>query len=338
MVTAPPEVEPKKGCDYILSLIMGEKEIIHLCSKILLSGSVKQCARTLKIEVPVNLYDVDIYTQPNLSQLVRFYDNDTLLFYGTIFTVTYTTSYKTITCFDMGYFLKNNYGTYNFKNVTPESVAQRVCTEYSIPIYNLVSTGFNFSRKFSGVSIQQIIDTAYTLASESNGNKYLTRFIGASLNIFIKGEPKSTTIIEGVSNLQNMSYTFSSDGMVNAVKVYDSDGNYISSQQNNKNPPSVYGLRTKILTKRDDTDIQKEIKAIFEDNDIERSINVTVLATNDMISGNAITLREPQTNTDGLFWIDEDSHTWQNGLHTASLTLNFKNIMREGESGTEEKE
>ena len=323
-----------------LSLLLGDKEIINLCSKITVSGSIKQCARTLKVEIVTNLYDTAIVTSPEPYQIIQFYDDGDLIFYGSIFTITHATgsNVKTITCFDMGYFLKNNYGTYNFKNVTPESVAQRVCTEYSIPIYNLASTGFTFSRKFSNVSIQQIIDTAYTLASESNGNKYMTRFIGAALYIFVKGEPKSTTIIEGVSNLQNMTYTISSDGMFNAVKVYDSDGNYISSQENSENAPSKYGLRTKILVKRDNTDIQGQIKAIFEDNDIERTINVNVLATNDMISGSAITLREPQTQQNGLFWIDEDTHTWQNGLHTATLTLNFKNIMREGDSGTEEKE
>lgn len=323
-----------------LSLLLDEKEIIHLCSKITVSGSIKQCARTLKMEIATNLYDAVIYTEPKLSQLIRFYDDGVLIFYGTIFTVTYTGggTTKAITAFDMGYFLKNNYATYNFKNVTPESVLKRVCSEYYIPMNNIASTDFSFSRKFSGVSLDKIIDTAYTLASEKNGNKYMTRFTGAALNVIVKGEPKSTTIIEGVSNLQTMSYTFSSDGMVNAVKVYDSDGNYISSQENSENPPSIYGLRTKILTKRDNTDVSSEIKAIFKDNDIEQKMNVTVIATNDMISGNAITLREIETNQDGLFWIDEDTHTWQRGLHTASLTLNFKNIMREGESGTEEKE
>lgn len=63
---------------------------------------------------------------------------------------------------------------------------------------------------------------------------------------------------------------------------------------------------------------------------------VSVFASNDMITGNAVYLIEPFTKQKGLFWIDEDSHTWKNGLHTASLTLNFKNIMREGEAGTEE--
>lgn len=323
-----------------LSLLLQGKEIIQLCSKITVSGSIKQCARTLKAEIVTNLYDTAIYTSSKLFNLIQFYDDGELIFYGTIFTITQTTggNTKTVVAFDMGYFLKNNYGTYNFKNTTPEAIGQRLCTEYGIPIYGFASTGFTFSRKFSNVSIQQIIDTAYTLASESNGNKYMTRFIGACIHVFVKGEPKSTTIIEGVSNLQNMSYTISSDGMVNAVKVYDSDGNYISSHQNSENSPSDYGLRTKILVKRDDTDVEGEIKAIFEDNDIERTINVNVLATNDMISGNAITLREPQTNQNGLFWIDEDTHTWQNGLHTANLTLNFKNIMRESESGTEEKD
>lgn len=323
-----------------LSLLLEEKEIMHLCSKITVSGSIKQCARTLKAEIATNLYDITLYTEPKLSQLIRFYEDGVLIFYGSIFTVTYNVGKKTksIIAFDMGYFLKNNYATYNFKNVTPESVLQRVCKEYYIPINNIASTGFTFSRKFPNVSLDKIIDTGYTLASEQNGKKYISRFTGAALNILEKGELKSNTIIDGISNLQNMSYTFSSDGMFNAVKVYDSDGNFVTSSQNEKNSPSIYGLRTKILTKRDKTDVSKEIKAIFEDNDIKQTINVTLLATNDMISGNAIVLREIETNQDGLFWIDDDTHTWQNGLHTATLTLNFKNIMREGDSGTEEKE
>lgn len=321
-----------------LSLLLGDKEIIHLCNKITVSGSIKQCSRTLSVDVAINLYDKAVYTEPKLSQLVRFYDDGKLIFWGTVFTVMHPPgrTTKTITAFDMGYFLKNNYAVYDFKNVTPESVVKRICTDYGIPIYSVVSTGFNFTRKFANVSLDKIIDTAYTLASEQNGKKYMTRFVGAALDVFVKGEPKSKTIIEGVSNLQTMSYTWSSDGMVNAVKVYDSDGNYISSYENEKNPSSVFGLRTKILTKRDDTDVAKEIKAIFEDNDIERTISVTVIASNDMISGSAVILREPETGQNGLFWIDEDTHTWQAGVHTATLELNFKNIMREGSSGTEE--
>ncbi len=33
------------------------------------------------------------------------------------------------------------------------------------------------------------------------------------------------------------------------------------------------------------------------------------------------------TGLNGVFWIDSDTHTWENGTHIMSLELNFKNIM-----------
>ena len=40
------------------------------------------------------------------------------------------------------------------------------------------------------------------------------------------------------------------------------------------------------------------------------------------------------TGTDGLFWILSDSHTKQNGIYQAKLTLDFRNLMDEQEAGS----
>lgn len=321
-----------------LHLYLDQTDVIGIASSITVSGSVDQCCRTLRAEIAASYYDSRIpVAETTLGKLVRFYDGAELLFYGSLFTVQLSTNgnTKSIVAFDMGYFLKNNAATYVFRGQTPDEIARRACRDYWVPVGKLAATGKGVTRKFQNVSLDKIIDTAYTLGGQ-NGVKYLTRFQGAALNIIVKGEPKSATVIEGVINLQNLTYSLSSEGMVNSAKVYDKDGNLLMTRTNPENPSSVYGLRTKILSQREGEDVDKQIRDLFEDNDLEHKITVSVFASNDMITGNAVYLIEPFTKQKGLFWIDEDSHTWKNGMHTASLTLNFKNIMREGEAGTEE--
>ena len=46
-------------------------------------------------------------------------------------------------------------------------------------------------------------------------------------------------------------------------------------------------------------------------------------------------IHEPYTGLANTCWIDADKHVWQNGVYATSLTLNFKNEMRESESGSE---
>ena len=46
-----------------------------------------------------------------------------------------------------------------------------------------------------------------------------------------------------------------------------------------------------------------------------------------LFAGNGVEVYDKATGLNGLFWIDSDTHTWENGTHIMSLELNFKNIM-----------
>ena len=50
------------------------------------------------------------------------------------------------------------------------------------------------------------------------------------------------------------------------------------------------------------------------------------------IAGNGVEVYDQTTGLSGLFWIDNDSHTWENGIHMMSLELNFQNVMDYKES------
>lgn len=48
-------------------------------------------------------------------------------------------------------------------------------------------------------------------------------------------------------------------------------------------------------------------------------------------------MQDGATGLSGIFWIDSDTHTWENGTHIMNLELNFKNIMDEKECTGQEK-
>lgn len=59
----------------------------------------------------------------------------------------------------------------------------------------------------------------------------------------------------------------------------------------------------------------KAIKRKWGTKVIEENVGATALVWNSA------------TGLNGVFWIDSDTHTWENGTHIMSLELNFKNIM-----------
>lgn len=68
----------------------------------------------------------------------------------------------------------------------------------------------------------------------------------------------------------------------------------------------------------------------------ERKGTIQNLGNAKCITGNAVKVVEPYTGMVGLFYIDSDTHTWQNGIYTNKLTLAWENTMgSEKAAGTE---
>ena len=51
-------------------------------------------------------------------------------------------------------------------------------------------------------------------------------------------------------------------------------------------------------------------------------------------AGEAVELRDTGSVVSGLFWIDEDTHTWKKGQHFTRLTLNFRNLLDNSSAGS----
>ncbi|MCX7615623.1 MAG: hypothetical protein N2Z65_07715, partial [Clostridiales bacterium] len=238
-----------------------------------------------------------------------------------------------VTCYDRGIYLKRNEAVYKFKNMTPEAITKRICTDFHIKTDSIAATGIKISRNFVGIPLYQIIQTAYTLASESNGKKYLIRFDGEKLCVIEKTITSETLIIQGGSNLISYSTSESIENMINQVLIYNSNDKLIGTQKDSK-AIKQYGLLQSCLYQSEGEDSVKQAKKMMEDNGVSQKITIENLGNIANITGGMAVVQEPYTKKYGSFYIDSDVHTWKNGIYKNQLVVNFKNIMDEQEAGS----
>ncbi len=115
---------------------------------------------------------------PEIGDLVTMTDGGEKKFVGIVLQRSLGSEDSTMafTAFDYGYYLQRNDGTYKFTGATPEEMTRLACADRGIPIAQMPHTGIPLRRKFTGVKLNQLITTAWTLASEKNGKVYAIRY------------------------------------------------------------------------------------------------------------------------------------------------------------------
>ena len=317
-----------------MKIIHRNDDITQLVTSYTWSGDYKQAARKLEFGVAASPHD---YYLPKayieLGDIVRLINDDGKeLFQGYVFSKEKSTSGTEIqvTAYDGLIYLLKSKGTYNFRNMTPEAITKRLCKDFVMQAGSIANTGIALNRIFDGESIYSIIVTAYTLASKRNGKKYIPKMENGKLNVIEKGKTISQYILDGESNLTDSTYSESIESMINRVRMYDKNGREIGRVEN-ANWIRKYGMLQDVYKKEDNVNANTAAKSMLKG--IEKTAEIEGLGNNDCITGNAVKIKEPYTGLVGLFYIDNDEHTWQDGQHTMKLGLSFQNMMDAQEGG-----
>lgn len=311
-------------------------DVADLAESIAWAGSYDTVGRTVDFALPVDDGGLLPVIPCPMGSHVQLLADGALRFDGTVFTRERTAGENLLSvgAVDRGINLKSCQGSYQFKGWTPEAIAGRVCADYGFTAGNLAQTGVPVTRKFSGTSLYQIIQTAYTLASEQNGKRYQLRFRGPALDVVEKGLSAETLVLKPGSNLVSASSRESAESLVNSVAVYDDNGQKVATRRDSE-AVGLYGLMEAYLKKSKDRDTDKEARRLLTDNPVVQKVTVEAVGNPGLISGSGVIVREPATGLWGKFWILSDSHTWKNGVYRTKLTLDFRNLMDEADAGSE---
>lgn len=306
-------------------------DITSLVTELTWSGSKNDVARKLDIHVVSD----DNYHFPDfevkMHDTVQFFLNGVEVFRGYVMDVDRSINDKTISyiCYDGGIFLTKSKGKYNISGEKPEDVVRKVCKDFNVPLKE-VQPGESYQRIHNNDSLYDIIMTGYTLTSQSNGKQYYLTFKNGALNVLEKGEVVYKYALSSERELSEAKFHSSSLNAVNRVKAYSSDGTEVGTFEldTEKDFP---GILQAIYKQSGGEPVEVSAKALLKD--IELTASVEGLGITECVSGTAVVVSEPVTGLDGLFYIDSDTHKFENGLHTMSLDIAFENIMDQVTAG-----
>lgn len=302
------------------------------------SGSKERAARSLEFDLAVSQLDPGLPAVecPVGSVVSLWGDSGEGLFQGVAVSRTLDDSSLTmpVTAHDRGMYLAGNEATVKVRDETAEGAVARICGQYGVSVGELAQTGVPLRRKFTGVSLWQIVTTLYTLASQTTGRQYMARMEWDQLVVRERREDDESLVIRPGSNLLTSSTTESMENMVNSVGIYDSDGQRITTVQEGE-AVALYGLMERSLTQRTGTDAWAQARQLLEEGGLERTITVSCLGDTRLTTGRTVVVRQPETGLSGVFWIDADTHMWKNSGYTVRLTLNLRNVMYTANAGGE---
>lgn len=306
-------------------------EITQAVTGVSWSGSVSQAARTAEISV-INAPNDKTVKKMKLNigagDVIKLYEGGNLLFFGEVQSARKTGETGTIayTCYDLLNHLLQSTGVYNFSNTTAERIVKKVCADLKIKTGSIAETKAAIKKLLiDGDSFYDIIVKAYTKAAKQTEKKYICRMNGTELSVEEKGKKVKNFVLAEGCNITSAEYEETIENMVNVVKIYDEKGVQIGEVKKDQ-WVEKYGIYQQIYKKEKGINAQTAAKNMLQG--VEKRVTVEGI-NGDLtcIAGNGVEVYDKATGLNGLFWIDSDTHTWENGTHIMSLELNFKNIM-----------
>ena len=275
---------------------------------------------------------------PEVGDLVTMIDGTEKLFVGVVLQrgLGSDDSTMSFTSYDYGFYLQRNDGTYKFTGASPEAMTRLACKDKGIPVSSVPYTGLSLRRKFAGVKLNQIITTAWTLASEKNGKRYAIRYTPNGLLVKERTVSSSSLVLKAYSNLMDAYTKEDATQLTNSVAIYDSNGNLLR-RMGDSAAQKLYGIMEQHLTQAEGkaADTDAAAKKALDDGKFQRTVTVNVLGDSRLLTGETVVVRESKTGLQGVFWIDADIHTWKNKNYYTKLTLNCRNVAATASAGSE---
>ena len=314
-------------------------DITEYISSISWGGSRSEVARKLELKVVNAPLDDNItHLTIDLADPVYLFEDDgkTELFRGFV-TEREASSVQgvvTYVAYDLLFYTLKSKATYNFSSKTAETITTMVCNDMEIPIGSLASTGLAQKLIVQNVSIYEIIMQAYTQAYQKNGVSYRVTAKKGTLNVEEMGKIVCEIELTEDSNITSSQYKETLTNMVNKVRIYDGEGNPAGVVQNDADVKK-YGIFQQVYTKEEGKDPTTTAKSMFKS--VEKTFTLNCVNCNGAVTGAGAVVRDSSTGLSGVVWIDADTHTWNNGVATMSLTVTLKQMMDTKENNSSQK-
>ena len=262
------------------------------------------------------------------GDLVRFYYNNKVVFYGFVFTKKRDREHRIeVTCYDQIRYLKNKY-TYVFENKTATQIIQSLCNDFKLQVGEMDNTSYVIpaiaeENKAAIDIILDVLDETLT----NTGNRFVLFDNGGKLQVKNCANMVSTTLIME-DTAENFDYSSSIDSETyNSVILYykDSDNGiqiYTASDNSNidrwgllryfeevKNPTAAQNKANSLLKLYNRKTRELKVSGAFGDINVRGGTLIPV----------KLNLGDIQVNN--YLFVSKVTHTFNHDHYSMDLTL-----------------
>lgn len=328
-----------------LIILKGEQgyDVTQLVEQVKWKGRKGSSSRTLA----VTLIDDDGYKHARSGidveqghQCIFSYDG-VELFRGIIMAQTQSNQKKLqFTAYDNGIYLANNKDTFCYENKTASDVFRDCCSRFGLPVGEVASCSYKIPEltKSKTTAFDAIAD-ALSLDFDATGIRHYVASSKGKLSLLTRRENILQWVIEVGQNITSYSYSRSIEDIKTRVKMVSKEGTTVAEKSNAALEKKI-GIFQEIeqpdesLTAAQVNDL---IESIMEEKGTpERTLSVEAMGIAEVISGIGVYIIIPELGISRTFYVDEDTHTFEDNKHTMSLKLNYANDLAKEEKGAED--
>lgn len=234
--------------------------------------------------------------------------------------------------------LCNNKDSFSYKDKTAEYIFKDCVKKLGLLLGGSVGTGHKISELIKkGTTYWDVIQDALSQTYKSTGVRYYVYAQKGKIYLKKRTVSKTMPVLSQATNIE--SYDFNRS-------IYDTRTRLqlTTSKGTKKGSTVISSLEKKIGKFQDVETVDEDIK----NSEIKQRINVfkwekgivkktlKVTATGDIscVSGACVYVEIPEIGAKRMMYIDEDSHTFQNGKHTMTLTLSYDSTADKSDAGS----
>lgn len=236
--------------------------------------------------------------------------------------------------YDNGIYLANNKDTFVYKNKTADQVFSDVCSRFGIPTGEVAKCSYKIPELTkSKTTGQDAVLDALGLDYKATGTRHFISSDKGKLSLLQRKDQVISFVVDSDANLYGYSYTKSIESIKTRVRMISKEGTTLAEKSNSALEQKI-GIFQEIqqpdesLTKAQVKDLVGSVLDTLDDP--EETLTLNILGDPDVISGKAILVKIPHLGISRAYYVDSDDHTFEDNMHTMSLTLTTAAEIKKG--------
>ncbi|MBQ9346428.1 MAG: hypothetical protein IJT94_03680 [Oscillibacter sp.] len=242
-----------------------------------------------------------------------------------------------LTAYDNGIYLANNQDTFLYENKTADQVFRDCCSRYGIPVGEVASCSYKIPEltETKTTAYDAILD-ALSQEYDATGIRHYVVSDKGRLSLLTRRENILQWVIEAGQNLINYDYTRSIEDVRTRIKMVTNDGTGVAEASDSALESRI-GIFQEVMVPDEnltEAEINNLVKSVLAEKSApKRVIDLECLGIPDVISGIGVFIIIPELGINRTFYVDEDTHVFEDNKHTMRLSLTAANDLNREASG-----